>query len=327
MNMFVIITIVSVFGCVAAFVGGVAIYFRNDSKTAAEDRLQQLTEGGAGRRGGSPVLLSEGSLLAQAMGTSQDNIAFQLLNRFGDFPKFLEQADTRLTASKFLLLTAILGGAGFVVPLALRMSYALAPAIGFTAATLPFAFVYLKRKGRISKFGKQLPEALELVSRALRAGHSLGAAFNLVATECSDPIRKEFARCYDEQNLGKPLEEALETMTERVPNVDLRFFATAVILQRQTGGDLAEILDKIGYLIRERFKIWGQVQALTGEGRLSGIVLLALPPVLFVVMYRLNPQYCMVLFTDDLGQKMLTVAIVMQLIGAVVIRKIINIKV
>src|SRR5205085_7225104 len=107
-----------------------------------------------------------------------------------------------------------------------------------------------------------------------------------------------------------PMDQALDTMTNRVPNLDLRFFSTAVILQRQTGGDLAEILDKIGYLVRERFKIWGQVQALTGEGRLSGIVLLALPPVLFVVMYRLNPEYSMVLFTDPMGQQMLAGAIV-----------------
>ena len=119
----------------------------------------------------------------------------------------------------------------------------------------------------------------------------------------SDPIGSEFSRMFEEQNLGMPLEEALEDLTERVPNLDLKFFATAVILQRQTGGDLAEILDKIGYLVRERFKIWGQVQALTGEGRLSGIVLLALPPVLFVVVYRMNPDYLMLLFTDDAGQE------------------------
>ena len=116
-------------------------------------------------------------------------------------------------------------------------------------------------------------------------------------------------------------------MTDRVPNLDLRFFATAVILQRQTGGDLAEILDKIGPLIRERFQIWGQVQALTGEGRLSGIVLMALPVVLFVAVYRLNPDYVMVLFSDPMGKKMLAVAVLLQVLGALVIRKIVNIKV
>jgi tight adherence protein B len=116
-------------------------------------------------------------------------------------------------------------------------------------------------------------------------------------------------------------------MTQRVPNLDLRFFVTAIVLQRQTGGDLAEILDKIGRLIRERFQIWGQIQALTGEGRLSGIVLLALPPVLFIAMWRINPDYLMVLFTDPLGNKMLAAAAVLMLIGALVIKKIINIQV
>jgi tight adherence protein B len=142
-----------------------------------------------------------------------------------------------------------------------------------------------------------------------------------------DPIGSEFAKCYEEQNFGIALEDSLENFSKRVPNLDLRFFVTAVILQRQTGGDLAEILDKIGRLIRERYKIWGQIQALTGEGRLSGIVLLILPPALFVAMYRLNPEYSQTLFTDPMGRQMLGVAIVMQFLGALVIRQIINIKV
>ena len=123
------------------------------------------------------------------------------------------------------------------------------------------------------------------------------------------------------------MEESLDNLGRRVPNVDLRFFVTAVVLQRQTGGDLAEILDKIGSLIRDRFRIWGQIQALTGEGRLSGVVLLALPLVLFVTVYQLNPKYVALLFSDPLGRKMLAFAAVMQLVGALVIRKIINIKV
>jgi len=141
------------------------------------------------------------------------------------------------------------------------------------------------------------------------------------------PISTEFERAYEAQNLGVSLEDAIEEMTNRVPNLDLRFFATAVILQRQTGGDLAEILDKIGHLVRERFQIWGQIQSLTGEGRLSGVVLLALPPVLFVAMWYLNPGYSITLFTDPMGHQMLAGAIIMQIIGALVIKKIVNIKV
>jgi tight adherence protein B len=149
----------------------------------------------------------------------------------------------------------------------------------------------------------------------------------MVSKEMSDPIGSEFGRVFEEQNLGIPLEECLQGITDRIPNLDLKFFATAVILQRQTGGDLAEILDKIGELIRDRFRIWGQVQALTGEGRLSGVVLLALPFVLFIAVYQLNPDYLMVLFTDPMGKKMLASAVFMQIVGALVIRKIVNIKV
>jgi len=149
----------------------------------------------------------------------------------------------------------------------------------------------------------------------------------MVSSEMSAPLGKEFGRVFEEQNLGVSIEESLKSLSGRVPNLDLKFFATAVILQRQTGGDLAEILDKISRLIRERFQVWGQIQALTGEGRLSGVVLLALPVVLFVAMLRLNHDYVMVLFTDPMGKKLLIGAIVLQVLGALVIRKIVDIKV
>src|SRR5204862_1079539 len=212
--------------------------------------------------------------------------------------------DTQLTPPKFLALSIGMGvGTMLILPL-IRVPLYAAP-LGIFVGFVPLMALYMKRKRRLSAFGKQLPEALELIGRALRAGHSLASGFKLVADEMAAPIATEFERCYEAQNLGVTLEAAIEEMTNRVPNLDLRFFATAVILQRQTGGDLAEILDKIGHLVRERFKIFGQIQALTGEGRLSGIVLLALPPVLFLAVYRLNPDYMMMLFTDPMGQQML----------------------
>jgi tight adherence protein B len=195
------------------------------------------------------------------------------------------------------------------------------------AGGVPLVWLLLRRRKRLKRFAAQLPDALELIARALRAGHSLAAGFSLVASEMTDPIAKEFGRVFEEQNLGIALDDALEAMTRRIPNLDLKFFATAIILQRQTGGDLAEILDKISRLIRERFALWGQVQALTGEGRLSGVVLLALPPLLFVVVWRLNPDYVVPLFTDPMGKKMLAGGVIMQLLGALAIRKIVNIKV
>jgi tight adherence protein B len=141
------------------------------------------------------------------------------------------------------------------------------------------------------------------------------------------PISLEFQRTYEEQNFGVPLDDAMKNLGERVPNVDLHFFITAVAIQRQTGGDLAEILDKLGYVIRERFKIFGQVAALTGEGRLSGWILSGLPFMLFFVLLKLNPTYVMLLFEDPMGRKMLMVTGFLQVLGALAIRKIVNIRV
>ncbi len=168
---------------------------------------------------------------------------------------------------------------------------------------------------------------MELVARALRAGHSLAAGLHVVAEEMPDPIAKEFRRVYEEQNLGISLEDALGNMCHRVPNLDLRFFVTSVNIQRQTGGDLAEILDRIGHVIRERFKILGQVKALTAEGRLSGIVLIAMPIGLFFMMLYMKPDYIQLLWTEEMGRKMSVGAIVLMLIGSYAIKKIVDIKV
>ncbi len=203
----------------------------------------------------------------------------------------------------------------------------LAPIGGVVMFLVPFAWLMHKRWSRLKKFSSQLPDALELVGRALRAGHSLAAGMHVVAEEMPTPIADEFNRVYEEQNLGIPVEDSLKNMCVRVPNLDLRFFVTSVIVQRQTGGDLAEILDKIGYVIRERFRILGQVKALTAEGRLSGVVLIALPFLLFLVMLHIKYDYVERLWTDPLGVKMSMAALGMQLLGVLVIRKIVNIKV
>ena len=192
---------------------------------------------------------------------------------------------------------------------------------------IPFLWLLNKRRVRLKKFAAQLPDALELVARAFRAGHSLAAGMHVVAEEMPSPIAGEFGRVYEEQNLGIALETAMQGMCDRVPNLDLRFFVTSVAIQRQTGGDLSEILDKIGYVVRERFRILGQVKALTAEGRLSGIVLIALPFVLFVVMLNIKPEYVQTLWTDPKGIKMSIVALVMQVLGAIVIKKVVDIKV
>ncbi|REK18051.1 MAG: secretion protein [Planctomycetota bacterium] len=297
---------------------------RGRGEEKLEGRLSELTTGRTSR------LLQEGAIkdasLMEAFDTGH-NFFEDLVTKIGRLGLLFEQADTSLTATRFFAISGMVAAAAAVTPLAAGLHPGLAPVFAVLGGVLPLFWLMFRRGRRMKKFAAQLPDALELIARALRAGHSLGSGFQLVADEMSEPISKEFQRAFDEQNLGVSLDESLDSMTDRMPNLDLKFFCTAVALQRQTGGDLAEILDKIGHLIRERFRIWGQVQALTGEGRLSGIVLLALPPALFVAVWKLNPDYVSVLFTDPMGKQMLIGGIVMQVLGALVIRKIVNIKV
>jgi tight adherence protein B len=313
-----------VFIGVSALVIGIAFVMRGDKEAEVEDRLSVLTGGKKKSRKAEAAQYAE--LLNTMRGEGTSSVE-KLISRYMNLQLLFEQADVALPVSQFLIISGVLAAVGLVLPTAAGMNVLFAPIVSGFLAILPLIWLLMRRKKRLRKFAAQLPEALELIARALRAGHSLAAGMNLVANEMSAPIAVEFSRTFEEQNLGIPMEEALDSLTQRVPNLDLKFFATAIILQRQTGGDLAEILDKIGHLIRERFQIFGQVQALTGEGRLSGIVLLALPPVLFAVVYRMNPDYLMLLFTDELGKKMLVGGVVMQLLGALAIRKIVNIRV
>lgn len=319
-----IIIYTAVFLGVAATIGALAFIASGDREAEVEERLSVLT---GGKKGHSKAEAAQYKELLAGMRTDNTGAVEKFVSRYLNLRLLFDQADASLAVPNFLMICGGLGALGLFLPSIAGFSVVLAPVMAVSLAFLPVVWLLFRRKRRLKKFAAQLPEALELIARALRAGHSLAAGFSLVAQESSDPIAGEFSRTFEEQNLGKPLEEALTDLTKRVPNLDLKFFATAIILQRQTGGDLAEILDKIGYLIRERFKIWGQVQALTGEGRLSGIVLLALPPALFAVVYKMNPDYLMLLFTDPMGKKMLVGGIVTQLLGALMIRKIVNIRV
>ncbi|MCA9216075.1 MAG: type II secretion system F family protein [Planctomycetales bacterium] len=321
--MLTIVIPVAVFFCFAALVGGVAMMFRGGGDPNAEDRLGMLTGTGPAAKKLSKV---EATVITKPL-DDMPGAFEEFTSRFLNLKLLLEQADVSLKPSQFCMISGGLALAGLVGVFVSPAPKFFAPFAAVTMGIMPLLATLFLRRRRKKAFAKQLPEALELIARALRAGHSLGSGFSLVASEMDNPIGGEFQKCFEEQNLGIPMEEALESLADRVPNLDLRFFATAVILQRSTGGDLAEILDKIGELIRERFKIWGQVQALTGEGRLSGIVLLALPPLLFVTMLRINKEYIMILFTDEFGKKLLAFGIIMQILGAIVIKKIVNIKV
>lgn len=320
----IIIAVTLFVGSLAAFT--VSVLVPGSDTTTTEDRLTAM----ANRRrgiGGPNDEDSPGSLLlAGGLDDQTDAMAF-LMHNVPALADYLDQADIKMAPTKFALICVLCFASGVVACVVTPAPILLGPVLGLMLMGIPLGWVLLQRKRRLARFGQQIPEALELLGRSLRAGHSLNAGFGLVASEMEPPLSIEFGRCFEEQNFGIPLDEAIEEMANRIPNMDLRFFATAVVLQRQTGGDLAEILDKIGSLVRERLQILGQIQALTGEGRMSGAVLLALPPVLFLVMLRMNYDYVMMLFTDEIGRYMLCGALVTQVIGALVIKKIITIKV
>jgi tight adherence protein B len=192
---------------------------------------------------------------------------------------------------------------------------------------LPYSYASYMRGRRFRKFEELFPEAIDTLTRAVRAGHAFTTALELIANELSEPIASEFRKLFEEQKFGLPVRDALLNLTERVPLVDVKFFVTAVMLQRETGGNLAEILDNLSYMIRERFKIMRQVRVYTAQGRLTMMLLMGMPPVIVIVMLTMNPDFIRPLFADPIGHTLIVAGLTLQTIGYFVIRKIIRIQV
>jgi len=199
--------------------------------------------------------------------------------------------------------------------------------LGALVGSLPFAYVLYKRSQRFGLFEKQLPEALDLMVSALRVGHSLGAALGLVTRECEDPVAGEFRICYEEQNYGLELRTAMDNLTTRIPLQDMKIVSTAILIQKESGGNLAEVLEKTSHVIRERFRLKRQVRTHTAQGRMTGWILTFLPPVLGIMLYFLNPKEMSLLWTRDIGIKLLWTSAIMTVIGGLIIRKIVNMDV
>ena len=248
-------------------------------------------------------------------------------SRITDMQKMLAQAGMSLRAGNFLGFSAL---AGVVATLlgyyfSKRVEVAIgALLIGFV---LPYAYVSVRRNKRFEKFEELFPEAIDTLARAVRAGHAFTTALEMITNEVAEPIAGEFRQLYEEQKFGMPVRDALMNLTERVPLVDVKFFVTAVMLQRETGGNLAEILDNLSYVIRERFKIQRQVRVYTAQGRLTMALLMGMPPIIVVVMLTLNPDFIHPLFADPIGHTLLVAGIALQTVGYFVIRKIIRIQV
>src|SRR5947209_13008554 len=273
---------VMAFLAVSALGGLVAFVMRDYSQPNTSNRLDSLV---GKRRREDP---GQEILRKRAFESDKKSFPEAITPDLPSLQKTFIQADCHIKPSTLFgigLVLAVMGATGSWLA---HVPIFLAPLAGFVLFAVPWVWLWNKRRKRLKSFASQLPDALELVARALRAGHSLGAGMHVVAEEMPSPIAEEFGRVYEEQNLGIAIEDSLQNLCERVPNLDLRFFVTSVLVQRQTGGDLSEILDKIGYVIRERVRILGQVKALTAEGRLSGVILISLPFGLFLMMLHIK---------------------------------------
>lgn len=239
----------------------------------------------------------------------------------------IEQANLDLTVTKLLLFSGVAGLLGFLAASVVMPLLAFKLLVAALAACAPFLHVLYKRKKRLNQFLADLPEALELMSRALAAGHAFSETLKMISEEMRDPIAMEFCRTYEEQNLGLSTKLALENLAVRIPLLDLRICITAIQIQRETGGNLGEILERVAATIRERFRILEDLKTLTSQSRISAWVLCSMPIFIAIMMTVINPDYMSVLWNDPRGQKLVALAMAMQIMGMLMVRKIINIKI
>ena len=248
-------------------------------------------------------------------------------SRVADLQKMLVQGGIAMRAGNFLGFSALAGLAATVVAYALSKRVEVAWVALLVGFLLPYSYASFRRNQRFEKFEELFPEAIDTLARAVRAGHAFTTALEMITNEVGEPVSGEFRQLYEEQKFGMPVRDALINLTERMPLVDVKFFVTAVMLQRETGGNMAEILDNLSYVIRERFKIQRQVRVYTAQGRLTMALLMGMPPIIVTVMIVLNPSFIRPLFSDPIGHTLLVVGIVLQTVGYFVIRKIIRIQV
>ncbi len=247
--------------------------------------------------------------------------------RISDLQKMLAQADMSLRVSNFLGISALTGVAATIIAYVLSKRVEVAWIALLVGFVLPYSYASVRRNKRFEKFEELFPEAIDTLARAVRAGHAFTTALEMISAEVSEPVSGEFRQLYEEQKFGMPVRDALLNLTDRMPLVDVKFFVTAVMLQRETGGNLAEILDNLSYVIRERFKIQRQVRVYTAQGRLTMALLMGMPPIIVTTMLLLNPTFIRPLFSDPIGHFLLVAGITLQTIGYFVIRKIIRIQV
>jgi tight adherence protein B len=270
------------------------------------------------------VILAREELMSEIPTLNRALLQLQVATRL---KRVLDQADLEITVTRLMMFSLMAGMLSGLAASMMTISLPIIVACGLSGALIPFIHVFWKRKKRLNKFLEYLPDALELMSRALSAGHAFSEALHMVSVEMPEPISKEFRKTYEEQNLGLSLKLALENLTQRIPLLDLRLCVTAVMIQRETGGNLAEILEKVAYTIRERFRILGDLKTLTTSSRLSAWLLCGLPIGVAVAVTAMNPDYMSILWKDPRGHKLIYLALFLQVSGMLIVRKILRIKI
>jgi tight adherence protein B len=299
-------------------------------KSSDADKIKQrLTGLGKARKKTKQSKTGEQSIInAQQSG---NKFAQLLVEKYQMGPKiqlFLEQAGLRWSPARLVHLCIMAFGAVFAFAwVILPVPKALAFVIGLAAAPTPFLYVWFQRRSRLRKFEAIFPETLEFISRSMRAGHAFSVSLEMIYREFAEPVSGEFRRTFEEGNLGLPIEVALQGLAKRVPSLDVHFFVSAVLLQKRTGGNLAEILDKLAYVIRERFKLRGRIRAVSAHGKMTATTLSCIPIAVAVLMFYTNPTYVKFFFEDDVGNIMLAAGIGLQVIGYLIMKKIVNIEV
>jgi len=318
------VTLVSIFFIILITAFAVVAFFTEPSKTdkLIHSRLASLDRKRVSSGTDEPDIVKEVTFSTipafdKFLRNSRAALGLQLL---------IEQCDLQWTVGRIVFGTLVLICLG-----ALLGNWWIAPGLlgwvpGLVLGALPYAFLLQKRKRRLQRFSELLPEAIDLMSRGLRAGQALSATVETIAQESDEPLRSEFRRADDEQSFGLPFREAMVNLSRRVPVADLQFLVTAILVQKETGGNLAQVLDKASHVIRERIRVGGQLRIRTAQGRLTGWILCGLPFAMFIGMNFLHPGYGKELFQDPLGQKLVTYAAVMMAIGIVLIRRIVKVK-
>jgi tight adherence protein B len=307
----------------AAFAAGSLIDQRNARARLIKDRLATV-EKEPEREPNEELALLRDEQLSKIPAL---DILLRRSARVSAIQEALLQAGMKFRAGNFLMLCVLCGTLAGLAAVLYTKNPAIAWAALVIGGVLPYSVVSYRRQKRFEKFEELFPEAIDTLARAVRAGHAFTTALEMISNEIAEPLASEFRKLYEEQKFGMPVRDALMNLTERVPLVDIKFFVTAVMLQRETGGNLAEILDNLSYVIRERFKIQRQVRVHTAQGRLTMALLMAMPPAVVAILAVFSPDFVKPLFCDPIGHALLVVSIALQTTGYFVIRKIIKIQV